>query len=61
MKHHTYSILKTKEHHLDLTDPMAVKVQLQLQLRQGGGYDLPVCGPHKFSEACDESCDVFPF
>ena len=60
-KYHTYSILETKEHHLDLTDPVAVEVQLQLQLGQGGGYDLPVRGPHKFSEACDQSCDVFPF
>ena len=44
-----------------MTDPVAVEVQLQLQLGQGGGYDLSVRGPHKFSEACDESCDVFPF
>lgn len=60
-KSHTYSILKAEEHHLDLTDAVAVEVQLQLQLGQCGGYDFSVGGSHKFSEACDEGCDVLPF
>lgn len=57
---HTYRILETKEHHLHLVDAVAVKVQLQLQLRQCSGYDFPVSGPHKLSEARDEGRDVFP-
>lgn len=53
--------MKTEEHHLDLANAVAVEVEFQLQLGQCGGDDFSVCGSHKFSEACDEGGDMFPF
>ncbi len=54
----TYSILEAKQHDLQLTDGRAVKVQLQLQLRQRVGDDLPVRHANKFSQTDHEGGDV---
>lgn len=61
VKKTTYSILKTKQHKLHLADPMAVKVQLQLQFWQRGCDDFAISGPDELSEAGNECCDMLPF
>lgn len=57
----TYSILKTEQHELHLTDTMAVEVQLQFQFWESGCNDFTISGPYKLSEAGNECCDMFPF
>lgn len=57
----TYSVLEAEQHDLQLTDGGAVKVQLQLELRQGVGDDFPVCHANKVSQTHDEGGDVLRF
>lgn len=57
----TYSILKTKQHELHLTDTMAVKVELQFQFWKSVCDDFAISGPYKLSEAGNQRCDMFPF
>lgn len=54
----THSILETEQHHLQLADGGAVKVQLQLQLRQRAGNDLPVGHAHELGQAHHQGGDV---
>lgn len=54
----THSILESKQHHLELADGGAVKVQLQLELRQRAGDDLPVRHAHEISQADHQGGDV---
>lgn len=54
----THSVLESKQHNLQLADGGAVKVQLQLELRQCGGDDLPVRHANKISQTDHKSGDV---
>lgn len=54
----THSILESKQHNLQLADGGAVKVQLQLELRQRAGDDLPVRHADEISQTDHESGDV---
>ena len=54
----TYRILEAEQHHLDLADGRAVKVQLQFELRQRAGDDLPVRHAHKVRQAHHQGRDV---
>lgn len=54
----THSILESKQHNLELADGSAVKVQLQLELRQRAGDDLSVRHANKIGQTDHESGDV---
>lgn len=54
----THSILETKQHNLELADGGAVKVQLQLELGERAGDDLPVRHAHEISQTDHQSGDV---
>ena len=54
----TYSILEAKQQDLQLTDGGTVEVQLQLELRQRVGDDLPVRHANKVGQADHEGGDV---
>lgn len=54
----THSILESKQHDLQLADGGAVKVQLQLELRQRAGDDLPVRHANEIGQTGHESGDV---
>lgn len=55
---HTHSILEAEQHDLQLTDGGALKVQLQLELRQRAGDDFPVCHANKVGQTDHEGGDV---
>jgi len=57
----TYSILEAEQHDLQLTDGGAVKVQLQLELRQGVSDDLPVGHAHEIGQTHNQGGDVLRF
>lgn len=54
----TYSVLEAEQHDLQLTDGGAVKVQLQLELRQRVGDDFPVSHADEVSQTDHEGGDV---
>lgn len=54
----THSILEAKQHDLQLTDGGAVKVQLQLELRQRVGDDFPVRHANEVGQADHKGGDV---
>lgn len=54
----THSILESKQHNLQLADGGAVKVQLQLELGQRAGDDLPVRHANEISQTDHKSGDV---
>lgn len=56
----THSVLEAKQHHLQLADGRAVEVQLQLELRQRAGDDLPVGHAHELGQADHQGGDVLP-
>lgn len=54
----THSILESKQHDLQLADGSAVKVQLQLELRQRAGDDFPVRHANELGQTDHEGGDV---
>ena len=54
----TYSILEAKQKDLQLTDGGAVEVQLQLELGQRVGDDLPVGHANKVGQTDHQSRDM---
>ena len=54
----THSVLEPEQHHLQLADGGAVEVQLQLELRQRVGDDLPVRHANEVGQADHQGGDV---
>lgn len=51
-------VLEAKQHQLDLVDVGGVKVQVQLELGDGGGHHTPLWGVDEVSQDADDLLDV---
>lgn len=51
-------VLETKQHQLNLVDGCGVKVEVQLELGDGGRHDAPLRGMDEVSKDADDLLDV---